>query len=71
MAKGNGGIFHNGNHGAEPNMNTDKEGTSAAQGTSVGSGSRPVKSMHPIESGSAADTKTQGRENSKDPAHLK
>ena len=59
-------ISDNGGHVKPSNV-----GTSTPQHTSVGSGSRPVPSKHKIESGSAADPHTQGREPTKDPGWLK
>jgi hypothetical protein len=62
-------IIRDANHGTLPQRKD--RATSATQGTSVGSGSRPTLSKYNIESGSATDPKTQGRENQKDPASLK
>ena len=60
MAKqsGTSGIFHKVPQGTNTNAN---RGGSAAQNTAVGSGSRPTKSVHPIESSAPEDAYGLGR----------
>lgn len=62
------GLLHNSTGG---HTTSKDRGTSAPQNTSVGSGNRPTRSTYPIATGAADNPKTQGRENSKDPAVLK
>jgi hypothetical protein len=69
MAKSGSGLFHNSTSGHT--VNKDR-GSSAAQHTSVGSGSRPVRSVHGTDHAAADDPHTQGRApKGKDAAVLK
>lgn len=70
MAKSStsGGIFHG---SSKAPIAPKGAGTSASQGNAVGSGSRPVRSSIPLETGAADDVKTLGRAPGKDPDWLK
>ncbi len=59
MAKtGTGGLFHS----VPPGMKPKSVGGSAKTFQPVGSTSRPVKSVHPIESSAPMDAHTMGRD---------